>query len=75
MTMPNSKGSFWNVTISDSKLMITRSEVYHSEISSTLKLVKQVINPGDRILILDCDLVQLFMVNTHSEKIVFLPYK
>ena len=28
MTIPSSEGCFWNVTISDSKLMITRSEVY-----------------------------------------------
>ena len=75
MTIPSSEGNFWNVTVFDSELMIIRYEVYLPEMSSTLKLVKHVINPGDRILILDCDLVQLFMVNTHSEKIVFLPYK
>ena len=28
MTIPSSEGYFWNVTISDSKVMITRSEVY-----------------------------------------------
>ena len=40
--------------------------------ASTLKLVKQVINPGDGILILDCDLVELSIVNAHSERTIFL---
>ena len=75
MTIPTSKGCFLNVTISDSELMITRSEVYLSEMTSTLKLVKQVINPEDGILILDCDLVQLAIVNAHSEIIIFLLYE
>ena len=43
--------------------------------ASILKLVKQVINPGDGILILDCDLVQLSIVNAHSERTIFLPYE
>ena len=42
--------------------------------ASTLKLVKQVINPGDGILILDCDLVQLPIHNVHFERTAFLLY-
>ena len=43
--------------------------------ASTLKFVRQLINCGDGILILDCDLVQLSIVNEHSERIIFLPYE
>ena len=75
MNIPISEGCFWNVTIFDSELMITRFEVYLLEISSTLKLVKHVINPRDGILILDCERVQLSIVNAHSERIIFLPYE
>ena len=39
--------------------------------ASTLKLVKQVINPGDGILILDCDLVQLSIVNEILRELSF----
>ena len=40
--------------------------------TTTLKLVKQVINPGDRILILDCVLVQLSIVNENFERTIIL---
>lgn len=66
MIIQSSEGCFRNVTISDSNVIITRSEVYLGEMSRTLKLVKQVINPRDGIVILDCDLVQLSIVNAHS---------
>ena len=46
ITIPSSEDYFQNVTISDSKIMITLFEVYLREMASTLKLVKQVINPG-----------------------------
>ena len=39
--------------------------------TSTLKLVKQVINHGDVILILDCDLVQLSIVNEILRELSF----
>ena len=57
MTIPSSKGCFQNVTISDSKLMITLYDFYLRQMDHTLKLVKQVINLGDGILILYCYLV------------------
>ena len=75
LTIPSSKGCFWNVTISDFELMITRSEVYLCKMASTLNLVKQVINSGDGILILDCDLVQLSIANVHSEGTIFILYE
>ena len=37
-----------------------------------LKLVKYVINTGAGIIILDCDLVQLFIVNAHSKRTICL---
>ena len=75
MTIPSSKGCFWNVTMSDSEMMTTWSEVYLWEMTSTVKLVKQVINPRDGILFLDCGLVQLSIVNAHSERTIFLLYE
>ena len=43
--------------------------------ASTLKLAKQVINRGDGILILANDLIQLSIVNAHSERTIILIYK
>ena len=75
MTIPSSESCFQNVIVFDFELMITRSEVYLCEMAGTLKLVKQVINPRDGILILDCDVVQLSIVNAHYGGTIFLPYE
>ena len=48
-----------NVTFSNSELIIDGAEVYLREITGTLKLIKQVINFGKRILVLDRDLIEL----------------
>ena len=71
MTIPSFEGYSRNVTISDFELMITRSEVYLCEMTSTLKLAKQFISPGDGIIILDCHLVHFSIVNAHSERTIF----
>ncbi|KAK4716441.1 hypothetical protein R3W88_014779 [Solanum pinnatisectum] len=72
MTISSSENCLQNVIISDSELMIARFEVYLRKVTSTLKLVEQVINPRDRIIVLDCDFVQLPIVNAHSKRTVFL---
>ena len=75
MTILSYEGYFWNVTISYSKEMITRSEVYLSEVTRTLKLVKQVINPRDWIFTVAYDLIQLSIVNVHCEGTIILLYE
>ena len=75
MTIPSSERCLQNVTFFDSELMIARSEVYLKETIGTLKLVEQVINTGDGILILDCDFVQLTVVDAHSERTIFLSHE
>ena len=62
----------FSLTIYNSELMITRSEVYVWKITNTMKLVKQVINTGNGIFILNCDLVQLPIVDAHLERTIFL---
>lgn len=64
-----------NVTIFESKLMITRSENNLREMARNVKLVKQVINHGNRILSLDCHLVQPSIVNAYFKRTVFLLYE
>ncbi|PHU07623.1 hypothetical protein BC332_24112 [Capsicum chinense] len=57
VNIPSFEGYFWDVTFSDYELMIARSEVYLGEATGTLKLVKQVIDSGKWILVLDCDFI------------------
>ena len=54
--------------------MIARSEIYLREITGTLKLVKQVIDFGKRILVLDHDFIKLTVINAHSERTIFLTH-
>lgn len=55
--------------------MIIRCEVYLREIIFTLKLVKKVINHGYGVLILDCDFVQMMIIDAYFERTVFLAHK
>ncbi|PHT70117.1 hypothetical protein T459_25221 [Capsicum annuum] len=59
VTIPSTESYFWNVTFSDSELVIARSEFYLREIAGTLKLVKQVIDSRKRILVLDRNFIEL----------------
>ncbi|PHT40499.1 hypothetical protein CQW23_19353 [Capsicum baccatum] len=72
---PSSEVCLRNVTFSDSKMMISRFEVYLREIIGTLQLVEESINFREWILVLDCDFVQLSVADTHSERIVFLMHE
>ena len=45
--------------------MIVGSEVYLKKSTSTLNLDEKVINPSDKILILDGDFFKLTIVNKH----------
>ncbi|PHT66273.1 hypothetical protein T459_30698 [Capsicum annuum] len=51
---------------------ITGSEVYLREITDTLKLVKQVIDSGKTILVLDHDFIELMVIYTYSDELSIL---
>ena len=70
MTLPSYESCLRNVTIFDSELIIAGPEVYLRKETRTLKLVEQVINLGNGIFILDCNFVQLPILDIHSERII-----
>ena len=75
MTIPSFESRLRDGTLSDSKLIIVRFEVYIKEVVRSLKLVEQVINPGERILFLDCNFAQLMIVDAFSEGTIFLAHE
>ncbi|PHT38313.1 hypothetical protein CQW23_21886 [Capsicum baccatum] len=75
VNIPSTGSYFWNVTFSDSKLIVARSEFYFLEIARTLKLVKQVIDSAKWMLAFDCEFVELVVINSHSERTIFLSQK
>ena len=75
MIIQSSKGSFQNITVFDTKLMITRSVLYLWEMNTTLKLFKQVKTSWGWDIYFRCDLVQLSIVIAHYERTIFLLYE
>ena len=64
MAISGLKCCFRHITTPDSQLMIFGSQINLREMLDSLQLVKQVINPGKRILVLDGNLIQLSVINT-----------
>ncbi|MFS8020003.1 hypothetical protein Hanom_Chr15g01410471 [Helianthus anomalus] len=72
MAVTSSECCFGDVLISDSHLMVSRSQINLRVIGRPLQLVEQVVNTWERITILHGHLVKFAVVNTHSEGTVFL---
>ena len=52
--------------------MIARSKINLGEILGTSKLIKQIINPWQGVLVLDGDCVQVPVINAHSHRAILL---
>jgi hypothetical protein len=53
-------------------LSVTQPEVNLKKYLSSGKLIKQDINPGKRVLILDCDLIKGSVIHAHPKRLVLL---
>lgn len=67
MTIPYLEGLGRNIERSDPQLVILKPQIYLIEDHCILQLVKQIINLKKRVLVLDNHLVELAIVNTHSQ--------
>ncbi|GJS64338.1 integrase, catalytic region, zinc finger, CCHC-type containing protein [Tanacetum coccineum] len=72
MPISCSKRGLRDIIIVHSQLMITRSKVYLREVARSLKLVKQIVNPRERITILDGQLVQFTIVYAYAKRSILL---
>ena len=61
-----------DIYIPNPQLMVTSAKVYLGVDSRSSQLIKQIINPRQWVPILDCDPVQLSVVNTQSKGLVLL---
>src|SRR5713226_4723266 len=75
MPIPCPEGCLMNVFILDPYLMVTRPQVNLGKYPCSSHLIKEVINPRQRIFILHSNLVQLSVINTQPECTIFLLYK
>ena len=75
MTIPCSKSSRVDVFFFNSYLMITWPNINLEENFCIFQLIKQVIDPWKKILILHNYLVQLFKIDVQSQCPIFLLHK
>ena len=59
----------------DSDLVIARVEIKFGEVVGFAKAVVEVIDAGDREVVLDSDIIEATIVDTHSHGSVFLFHK
>jgi hypothetical protein len=57
-TIPRNEGSLRYVALSDFQLLISQSKIDLREHTRTTELIEQIINPRQRVLVLDGNLVQ-----------------
>ena len=67
MPIPGSEGYFWDITISDSNLMVIASKINFVEVLCSLKPIKEFFNTLQRVAILDSDFVQGPIVDAHAQ--------
>lgn len=74
ITILSLKSSLWNIKSSNPQLVISEYQVNLTKHQSTLKLVEWIINVQEKILILDGHLVKLMIVNTHTDRCIYILY-
>jgi hypothetical protein len=73
--IPGREGSLRNIFWVDLDLMITQMKINLRKDSYTDKLMKENVDAGQWILVLDSDGIQWPVVNTQSQGLVFLLHK
>ena len=58
----------WFVSLGDAHLVLPRAQVKFGEVPRFAKLVEQVRNQGNRLLVLDGDLVERSIVDAHLQR-------
>ena len=75
MPITGKESSLVDVLFFDAYMMISWSQVNLWEHFFCLQLIKQVINPWQRVAILDTHLVQLLVINAQFESTILLIYR
>jgi hypothetical protein len=64
-TIPQNEGRRRNVTFSYLHLILSRSKIDLGEHTRTTMLIKQIINPRQRAIVLDGNLIQSTIIHVH----------
>ena len=75
MSITGSESSLLYVLFLDSQLVVSRSQIYIREHSSTLQLIKQVIYSWKWVLVLHRHFIQLTIIDAQMKGAILLLYK
>ena len=75
MPVSATKSYLEHILITDPELVIPGPQIYLREHAGSLKLVKQVINARQWILVLYSDTVQHSVIDAHPQAAILLLYK
>lgn len=75
MSIPSLKYHLQNVILLHPQLVITQSEFNLVELTRSLELNTNIIYSWNMILILNSNLIQLSIINTHFERFILLSNK
>ena len=72
MAITSNKGRFRNVPVPDFDLMVAQPQIHFGEDRGTSELIIQIVDPGERILVLDCDQVDGSIIYNHPVRAILL---
>lgn len=67
--------NFGNITLLNLQLMITGPKVNLGKDTSTLQLIKEIVNARQRRLFLDGNSIELTVVDAQPKRTIFLPHE
>src|SRR3982074_1986635 len=56
----------------DANLPVARTQIEFGEVLASCKPVEEVVDARERILVLDCDVVECAIINPHTEATILL---
>jgi hypothetical protein len=72
MPIMASESSFGNILLSDSDLVVPRSKINLRKIHCSVQLIQKLVDPGNRVPVLDRLLIQCSIVNAHPHCAILL---
>lgn len=72
MANVSAKSCLMNACRIHSDLMVARPKVNFREVTSSLQFIQQILNYCNRVLVLNCDCIQLTIINAQTPRSIFL---
>lgn len=75
MPISDPESGLGNIQFTELHLMIPRLQIYLRKVTSSLQLIKKIINPREWVLILHIHLIEFPVINAHQHRTILLLHK